>query len=167
LQVPQPTLRKHYFQELSIGETALATLIHQPHFCWRGRDWDFWSSASSPIEGVAVLDTLRAYATQGGAMGGARQTSLAARRRFCAVAVSSTSSLTPLNPRKQSRSSLRMRFMCANLISTFLRSRRDCWKASVLARARTWSRTSSSMSRETLRAFAVVHRDLNSHLLQS
>src|SRR5262249_26491644 len=49
-----------------------------------------------------------------------------------------------------------MRFMCANLISIFLRSRRDCWKASVLARARTWSRTSSSMSRETFRAFAVV-----------
>jgi hypothetical protein len=33
--------------------------------------------------------------------------------------------------------------------------------------ARTWSRTSSSMSRETLRAFAVVHRGLSSHLLQS
>ena len=32
-----------------------------------------------------------------------------------------------------------------DLISIFLRSRRHCWKASVLARARTWSRTSSSM----------------------
>jgi hypothetical protein len=39
------------------------------------------------------------YATQGAATGGARQTSLAARRRFWAVAVSSASSLTPLNPR--------------------------------------------------------------------
>ena len=32
---------------------------------------------------------------------------------------------------------LRMRFMCANRISTFLRSRRDCSKASVLAKAQT------------------------------
>jgi hypothetical protein len=60
---------------------------------------------------------------------------LASSRRFCAVAVSSTSSLTPLKPRSRSRSSFRMRFMCANLISIFLHSRRDCWKASVLARA--------------------------------
>jgi hypothetical protein len=37
---------------------------------------------------------------------------------------------------------LRMRFMCANRISTFLRSRRDCRNASVSANARTWSRTS-------------------------
>jgi hypothetical protein len=38
-------------------------------------------------------------------------------------------SLTPLKPRSRNRSSLRMRFMCANRISTFLRSRRDCLKA--------------------------------------
>jgi hypothetical protein len=37
---------------------------------------------------------------------------------------------------RRSRSSLRMRFICANRISTFLRSRRYCWKASVLANAR-------------------------------
>jgi len=42
--------------------------------------------------------------------GGARQRSLASRLRFCAVAVSRTSSLTPLKPRSRKRSSLRMRF---------------------------------------------------------
>src|SRR5262249_17882885 len=71
------------------------------------------------------------YATQGAAIGGARHTSLASRRRFRAVAVSSTSSRAPLKPRNRSRSSLRMRFMCANLISIFLRSRRDCWNFSI------------------------------------
>ena len=76
---------------------------------------------------------------------------LTSRLRFCAVAVSRTSSLAPLKPRSRSRSSLKMRFICANRISIFLRSRRDCWKASVLASARTRSRTSSSISRVTLR----------------
>ena len=42
-----------------------------------------------------------------------------------------------LKPRSRSRSSLRMRFICANRTSIFLRSRRDCWKASVLASALT------------------------------
>ena len=51
------------------------------------------------------------------------------RLKFCAVAVSSTSSLTPFKPRSLSRSSLRMRFISGNRISIFLRSRRDCWKA--------------------------------------
>src|SRR6478735_11785779 len=41
----------------------------------------------------------------------------------------------PLKPLSRSRSSFRMRFMWANSISTFLRSRRDCWKASVSASA--------------------------------
>lgn len=53
--------------------------------------------------------------------GGAPQSSLASRLRFCAVAVSSTSSRTPFRPRSRSRSSLRMRFISANRISTFLR----------------------------------------------
>ena len=57
--------------------------------------------------------------------------------------------------------------MWANRISIFLGSRRDCWNASVLARARTRSRTSSSMSRVTLRLVLVVHRALRSHLEQS
>ena len=71
--------------------------------------------------------------------GGARQRNLTSRLRFCAVAVSRTSSLVPLKPRSLSRSSLRMRFRCANRISTFLRSRRNCSKASVLASTRTRS----------------------------
>ena len=114
--------------------------------------------------------TLRhgAYAGQTPApVGGAQWMILASRRRFCAVAVSNTSSRTPLKPRNRRRSSLRMRFMWANLISTFLRSRCDCLKASVFARARTRSRISSSMSRETLRAFAVVHCGLSLHLAPS
>ena len=60
-----------------------------------------------------------------------------------------------------------MRFICANRISTFLRSRHDCWKASVLASARTWSRTSSSISRVTLRAGAVVHFGFSLQVEQS
>jgi hypothetical protein len=78
--------------------------------------------------------------------------------QVCAVAVSSTSSLAPLKLRSRRRSSLRMRFMCANRISTFLRSRDDRWNASVLASARTRSRTSSLASRVTLRIAAVVQR---------
>ena len=60
-----------------------------------------------------------------------------------------------------------MRFMCANRISIFLRSRQDCWKASVLARARTRSRTSSSISRLTLRTMAVVHFGFSEQVEQS
>ena len=55
-----------------------------------------------------------AYTGQAAGIGGGRQRSLARRLKFCAVAVSSTSSFTPLKPRKRSRSSLRMRFMWAN-----------------------------------------------------
>jgi hypothetical protein len=126
-----------------------------PLCCWRGRHGDFDPRLfPPPVEGDAALTPCDGgYATptstQGAATGGAGQTSLASRRRFCAVAVSSTSSRAPLKPRHRSRSSL------------------YCWRASVLARTRTWSRTSSSMSRETFRAFAVVHRGLRSHLLQS
>ena len=45
------------------------------------------------------------------ANGGGRQRNLTSRLRFCAVAVSRTSSLAPLKPRSRSRSSLKMRFM--------------------------------------------------------
>jgi hypothetical protein len=78
-----------------------------------------------------------------------------------------TSSRAPLKPLSRSRSSFRMRFMWANSISTFLRSRRDCWKASVLASARTRSRTSSSMSRVTLRTGPIVHWGLSGQAEQS
>ena len=57
--------------------------------------------------------------------------------------------------------------MCANRISTFLRSQRDCWKASVRASARTRSRMSSSTSRVILRATAVVHFVFNKQAEQS
>ena len=60
-----------------------------------------------------------------------------------------------------------MRFICANRISTFLRSRDDCWNASVLASARTRSRTSSLTSRVTLRMGAVVHFGFNEQAEQS
>ena len=89
------------------------------------------------------------------------------RFRFCAVAVSSTWSLAPLKLRSRSRSSLRTRFRCANRISIFLRSRWDRWKASVLANARTLSRTSSLRSRVTLRLAAVVHRGFKAQAKQS
>lgn len=81
--------------------------------------------------------------------------------------VSKTSSLMPLKPRSRNRSSLRILFMWANRISTFLRSRCDCWKASVLAKARTWSRSSSLRSRVTLRATAVVHLGFSKQREQS
>jgi hypothetical protein len=120
-------------------------------------------------EGVADRRLTSAYARQASAScGGERQRSLASRLRFCAVAVSNTSSVAPLKPRSRSRSSFKMRFICANRTSsTFLRSRRDRWKASVLASARTWSRTSSLTSRVTLRATDVVHLGFNAQIEQS
>jgi hypothetical protein len=72
--------------------------------------------------------------------GGGRATSLARRLRFCAIAASVNSNCTPLGPRRRNRPSLRMRFRCANSISTFLRSRRDCSNALVFASARATSR---------------------------
>jgi hypothetical protein len=108
-----------------------------------------------------------AYTQQAAAKGGAWRRSLTSLFRFCAVAVSSTSSLAPLKPRSRSRSSLRMRFIYANRISTFLRFWRGCWKASVSANARTLSRTSSLRSRVTLRTAAVVHRGFSEQAEQS
>src|SRR6195256_6233530 len=55
-------------------------------------------------------------------------------------------------PRSRSRLSLRMRFRCANRISIFFRSRRDCSKPSVPANDRATSRACSWMSRGILRA---------------
>jgi hypothetical protein len=81
------------------------------------------------------------------AIGGGRATSLASRRKFCAVAASVNSNCAPLGPRRRNRPSRRMRLRCANSISTFLRSRRDCANASVLARARATSRAASFTSR--------------------
>ena len=56
--------------------------------------------------------TVNAYATSALAIDcGGRQMSLASLRRFCAIAVSSTSSFAPLKPRRRSRSSLWLPFM--------------------------------------------------------
>jgi hypothetical protein len=87
-------------------------------------------------------DTRNAYAAQAAAIGGGRTISLASRRRFCAMAASVNSSCAPRGPRNRRRPSFRMRFKCANSISTRFRSRRDCSNASVLANARATSRAS-------------------------
>ena len=78
----------------------------------------------------------------------------ASLRRFCAVAVSRISSRAPERPRSLRRSSLKIRFMWAKAISTFLRSSRERLKAGVLAKARTRSRTGSSISRGSRRGGA-------------
>lgn len=57
-----------------------------------------WHQRSTPLD---------AYATHSAATGGPLHMSLASRLRFCAVAVSSTSSLAPFKPRSRSRLSLR------------------------------------------------------------
>src|SRR5438477_5953900 len=129
----------------------------------RSLGFELWRSFGSG--GIGGFHVAVQQATARG--GGALQSSLASRLRFCAVAVSSTSSLTPLKPRSRSRSSLSIRFIWANRISTFLRSRRDCWKAAVLASARTRSRTSSLRSRVILRATAVVHFGFSKQTEQS
>ena len=78
---------------------------------------DPWLSPLCAIEGAAAsaisADALSTgYAGQAAtATGGGRQRNLARRLRFCAVAVSRTSSLAPLRPRRRSRSSRRMRFI--------------------------------------------------------
>ena len=51
-------------------------------------------------------------------VGGGRATSLARRRRFCAIAASVNSSCAPRGPSSRRRPSLRMRLRCANSIST-------------------------------------------------
>ncbi len=70
---------------------------------------------------------------------------------FWAVAARRISSRAPLRPLSLKPSSLRMGLRWATAISAFLRSRREVSKASVLAKARRRSRTSSSISRGTLR----------------
>jgi hypothetical protein len=83
------------------------------------------------------------YAGHGATAGGGRAISFARRRRFCAIAASVNSSCAPHGPRNRSRPSLKMRLRWANTISTRLRLRRDCSKASILASARATSRASS------------------------
>ena len=84
------------------------------------------------------------------------------------MAARTNSSWAPRGPRSRSRPSLRMRFKCANRISIFLRSRRDCSKASVPANDRATSRACSWMSRGTLRDGSFgQHCGLSGHRSQS
>src|ERR1700688_2835383 len=88
-------------------------------------------------------DAGTAYAAHKGGIGGGRATNLASLRRFCAIAANVNSNWAPHGPRNRSRPSRRIRFKCANSISTRFLSRDDCLNASVLASARATSRASS------------------------
>jgi len=68
---------------------------------------------------------LGAYAGVNWKYGGGGASRKAMRRRFCAMAASKNSSRAPVGPRRRSRSSLMIRFRCANNISTFFRFLRD------------------------------------------
>ena len=67
------------------------------------------------------------------------------------MAARTNSSWAPRGPRSRSRPSFRMRFKCANRISIFFRSCRDCSKPSVPANDRATSRACSWISRGILR----------------
>src|SRR6266403_4892338 len=88
-------------------------------------------------------DACNAYAAHKGANGGGRATNLASLRRFCAIAANVNSNWAPHGPRNRNRPSRKIRFECANSISTRFLSRDDGLKASVLASARATSRASS------------------------
>ena len=88
-------------------------------------------------------DACNAYAAHKVANGGGRATNLASLRRFCAIAANVNSNWAPHGPRNRSRPSRKIRFKCANSISTRFLSREDCLNASVLASARATSRASS------------------------
>jgi hypothetical protein len=84
------------------------------------------------------------------------------------MAARTNSSWAPRGPRSRSRPSFRMRFRCANRISIFLRSRRDCSKASVSASERATSLACSWMSRGILRDGSFgQHCGLSGHTSQS
>jgi hypothetical protein len=105
--------------------------------------------------------------THTAANGGGRATRLTSLQRFWAMAASVNSSCAPRGPRSLSRLSLKIRFKCANNISTRLRSRRDCSKASVLESARAVSRASSLTSRGIMSAGVFgQHLGLRGHALQ-
>ena len=106
----------------------------------------FSSGAAGFDPPALTLSTqLPRYAMHRASAGGGRATSDASRRRFWAMAARTNSSWAPRGPRSLSRPSLRMRFKCANRISIFLRSRRDCSNASVPAKDRAMSRAASWM----------------------
>jgi hypothetical protein len=88
-------------------------------------------------------DACNAYAAHKEAIGGGRAINLASLRGFCAIAANVNSNWAPHGPRNRSRPSRKIRFKCANSISTRFLSRLDCLNASVLASARAASRASS------------------------
>jgi len=90
-------------------------------------------------------DACYAYATHKGANGGGRATNMASLRTFCAIAANVNSNWAPHGPRNRSRPSRRIRFKCANSISTRFLSRLDCLNASVLASARAASRVARNV----------------------
>ena len=92
----------------------------------------------------------------------------AIRRKFCTVAAIRNSSLAPLKPRNLNRSSLRILLRCANSISTFFLSLRDCLYSAVLAIARATSRADSCTLRAILRTGVFgQHRALIGQTAQS
>ena len=113
--------------------------------------WSGGCDALAPTRVHATSTLPDAHATHAAAAGGDLAVSLASRRRFCAMAASVHSSRAPRGPRNRRRPSRRMRFKWANSISTRLRSRHDCSKASVSASARATSRASSCTSRVIFR----------------
>ena len=93
---------------------------------------------------------------------------LAIRRKFWAVAASKNSSCAPESPRSRKRSSFKIRFRCANSISTFFRSQRDCRYSGVVAMARATFRSASWMLRAILRVGVLgQHWRFCSQVLQS
>ena len=100
---------------------------------------------------LTLSTQLPRYAIHRAPAGGGRATSEASRRRFWAIAARTNSSWAPRGPRSRSRPSFRMRLRCANRISIFLRSRRDCSKSSVPTNDRATSRACSWISRGILR----------------
>ena len=90
------------------------------------------------------------------------------RLKFCAVAVSRNSSWAPLKPRSRKRSTFKMRFMCANSISTFFRCRRVLRYAGVFLTSRATSRALSCTERSNFFAGAFgQHCSFNGHAKQS
>src|ERR1700726_1984202 len=77
------------------------------------------------------------------------------------MAAKTNSSWAPLGPRSRSRPSLRMRLRCANRISIFLRSRRDCSNPSVPANDRATSRAKVAPREGAIIPLRLIeHRDM-------
>jgi hypothetical protein len=87
----------------------------------------------------STLRNFGLYGPPNAGIGTGGHSRLAILLRFCAMAASRNSSCAPLGPRNRKRRRFRMHLRCANSISTFLRSLRDCLYRRVLAIARATS----------------------------